>query len=254
MSLKVTLLGTGTSTGVPVIACDCAVCTSPDPRNKRLRCSAWVRSGETSLLIDTTPDMRTQLLAHDVRRLDAVLFTHSHADHIFGLDDVRRFNFIQGTSMPCYGREDTLQDIKRAFSYVFRETQAGGGKPSLDLHPVEGPFVAAGLEVRPVPILHGRLPIYGYRIGGFAYVTDVSDIPPESMELLNGLDVLVLGALRPEPHSTHFNFEQAMAAAQALAPRQTYFTHMTHDVDYEEANRRLPAGIALGFDGLTFDV
>ena len=254
MLLKVTLMGTGTSTGVPVIACDCAVCTSPDPRNTRLRASAWVRSGETSLLIDTTPEMRLQALANGIRRLDAVLFTHAHADHIFGLDDVRRFNFMQRMAMPCYGQAATLEVLRQAFSYVFMETQAGGGKPSLDLRPVEAPFRVGDLEVVPVPIFHGRLPIYGYRVGRFAYLTDVSAIPPASMDLLRGLDVLVLGALRPQPHSTHFNFEQAIRAAQELAPRQTYFTHMTHDVDHETTDRQLPPGINLGFDGLTFEV
>lgn len=252
--ITVTLMGTGTSTGVPVIACNCAVCVSPDPRNTRFRTSCWVRTEETSILIDTPPEMRLQALAHDLRRLDAVLFTHSHADHIFGLDDVRRFNFMQKMAMPCYGNEETLNDIRRVFSYVFMETQAGGGKPSLDLRPVESPFRVGDLEIAPIPIFHGRLPIYGYRFSRFAFVTDVSEIPPASMELLRDLDILVLGALRPQPHSTHFNFEQAIEAARKLAPRQTYFTHMTHDVDHETMNRQLPNGIALAFDGLTFEV
>jgi phosphoribosyl 1,2-cyclic phosphate phosphodiesterase len=198
--------------------------------------------------------MRLQAIANGLRKLDGVLFTHSHADHIFGLDDVRRFNFMQGHAMPCYGQPETLEDIKRAFAYVFMETQAGGGKPSLDLLPVEGPFRAGEFEVTPVPILHGRLPVLGYRIGRFAYVTDVSEIPPASLELLRGLDVLVLGALRPAPHSTHFSIPQAVEVAQELKPRQTYFTHMTHDLDHDDANRDLPPNIQLGYDGLTFDV
>ena len=247
-------MGTGTSTGVPVIACDCAVCTSPDPRNNRTRTSAWVRSEETSLLIDTPPEMRIQAIANGLRRLDGVLFTHSHADHIFGLDDVRRFNFMQGMAMPCYGDENTLKDLRRVFSYVFMDTQAGGGKPSLLLHAVVDPFPLGNLEVMPIPIFHGRLPIYGYRIGRFAYVTDVSEIPPASMELLQDLEVLVLGALRPMPHPTHFNVAQAIEVSQMLSPRQTYFTHMTHDLDHETANRELPHGIRLGYDGLTFEV
>jgi phosphoribosyl 1,2-cyclic phosphate phosphodiesterase len=250
----ITLMGTGTSTGVPVIACDCDICTSPDPRNKRNRTSAWVRSSETSVLIDTPPEMRIQAIAYGVKRLDALLFTHSHADHIFGLDDVRRFNFMQGITMPCYGQEETLEDIRRAFSYVFKETQAGGGKPSLDLIAVEGRFQIGELEVQPIPIFHGRLPIYGYRIGDFAYVTDASEIPEASICLLQGLEVLVLGALRPQPHSTHFSIPEAVEVAQALSPRQTYFTHMTHDVDHETINRQLPPGIELGYDGLTFEV
>ena len=252
--MKITLMGTGTSTGIPVIACDCAVCTSTDPRNRRLRTSAWIRDESRSLLIDTPPEMRLQAIEHGLHRPDAILFTHSHADHIFGLDDVRRFNMMQGCPMPCHGSAETLDDLRRAFAYVFMKTQAGGGKPSLDLLPVEAPFQAAGFDVTPIPILHGRLPVLGYRIGDFAYVTDVSYIPPSSLELLQGLDVLVLGALRPERHSTHFSIPEAVEVARELRPRQTWFTHMTHDVDHGVVDAELPPGISLGYDGLTFEV
>lgn len=251
--MKITLMGTGTSTGVPVIACDCAVCTSDDPRNRRYRTSAWLRDETVSLLVDTPPEMRLQAIEHGMRRLDSILFTHSHADHLFGLDDVRWFNFMQGHAMPCYGTPDTLEDVRRAFAYVFMETQAGGGKPSLDLRPVDGPFSVHGVEIVPIPVLHGRLPVLGYRVGRFAYVTDVSEIPAESYALLQGLDVLVLGALRHRPHATHFSIPQAIQVARDLAPRQTFFTHLTHDVDYSTTNAELPEGIQLGYDGLTFE-
>ena len=254
--MKITLMGTGTSTGVPVIACDCAVCTSPDPRNARYRTSAWIRTEQSSLLIDTPPEMRLQAITHGLRRLDAVLFTHSHADHIFGLDDVRRFNFMQRSAMPCYGNEETLADLRRVFSYVFMETQAGGGKPSLDLRQVSDfPFrVSGGMQIIPVPVSHAKLAVLGYRFGRFAYVTDVSEIPASSMGLLRDLDVLVLDALRPQPHPTHFTLDEAVEVARTLSPRQTYFTHMTHDLDHEATNRRLPPGMELGYDGLTFEV
>jgi phosphoribosyl 1,2-cyclic phosphate phosphodiesterase len=219
-----------------------------------MRTSAWIRTDESSVLIDAPPEMRLQAIENGMRKLDAILFTHSHADHIFGLDDVRRFNFMQGHAMPIYGQAETLEDLKRAFAYVFMETQAGGGKPSLDLRPVEKPFEFGGMEIIPIPIFHGRLPIFGYRIGGFAYVTDVSEIPPRSMESLQGLDALVLGALRPQPHPTHFSISQAIEVAQSLSPRITYFTHLTHDVDHDAVNRELPPGIELGYDGLTFEV
>ncbi len=246
-------MGTGTSTGVPVIACDCPVCVSPDPRNRRYRTSAWVRDDRTSLLIDTPPEMRLQALERGLTRLDGVAFTHAHADHIFGLDDVRRFNFLQQAPMPIFGAADTLEDIRRIFSYVFTDTQTGGGKPSLDMRPVTGPFTLGALAVTPIPIFHGQLPIFGYRIGGFAYVTDASAIPDASMDLLRNLDALVLGALRPRPHPTHFNIEQAVEVAQILQPRQTWLTHLTHDVDHATTNAELPPGIALGYDGLTFE-
>ena len=240
--------------GVPTLTCKCPVCLSDDPRDKRMRTSVWVRTATTSLLIDTPPEMRLQAIANDVRRLDAVLFTHSHADHVFGLDDVRRFNFLQRRAMPVYAQAATLDDLRRVFAYVFTETQAGGGKPSLDLRVVDGSFRVGDIDVVPVPVLHGSLPILGYRFGGFAYVTDVSEIAPGSMAILRGLDVLVLGALRPKPHPTHFHIARAIEVAQELAPGQTYFTHVTHDVEHEATNRDLPPGIELGYDGLTFEV
>jgi len=258
VSLRVTLMGTGTSTGVPRIACDCPVCTSDDPRNRRLRAGVLLRTQEggepRTAIIDTSPDLRQQALTHDVRQLHAILFTHSHADHVYGLDDVRIFNFLMRRDLPCYGSAETLAAIRRHFSYIFEDGQAGGGKPLLRLIPVEEPFEVLGRTVTPVPVLHGEMPVYGYRIGDFALVTDVNTIPEESFRLLDGVEVLVLGALRYRPHPTHFNFEQAMAAARRIGARRTVFTHLCHEVDHGPAGEELPPGLEIGYDGLEFEV
>lgn len=252
--LRVTLLGTGTSTGVPRIACDCRVCTSTDPRNRRLRAGVWLQTVDASLLVDTSPDLRQQALTHRIRCLDAVLFTHSHADHIYGLDDVRVFNFIQRTELPCYGSPETLRAVRRYFAYVFEAGQEGGGKPLLALRPVSGPFEAAGERVVPVPAWHGSMEVYGYRVRGFALVTDVSSIPESSLGLLQDLDVLVLGALRYRSHPTHFNFEQAVEMARRIGARRTVFTHISHEVDHGDPQVALPAGVEIGHDGLVFEL
>jgi phosphoribosyl 1,2-cyclic phosphate phosphodiesterase len=214
-----------------------------------------VESGGAHIQIDAGPDLRTQALAHRITRVDAIVFTHGHADHILGIDDVRRFNAEQGGAMPCYGDRRTLYDIRRMFSYVFDpDTPKGGGLPQLDLIEVDGPFDAAGVTIQPVPILHGRRPILGLRIGGFAYLTDCSSIPDESWGLLDDLDVLVLDALRDRPHPTHFTLAEAVHAARRVGARQTWFTHMCHDLPHEATNARLPASMALAYDGLTLDL
>lgn len=255
MSLRVTLMGTGTSTGVPRIACDCPVCTSDDPRNQRLRTGVLLENGDGGVMvIDTSPDFRRQALTHDLRRLDAVLYTHSHADHVYGLDDVRIFNFLQRSEVPCYGSPETLERIRRYFAYVFEDTQEGGGKPRLRLVPVREPFEVVGRRVVPVPVWHGRMEVYGYRVGGFALVTDVSTIPEESYDLLRGLDVLVLGALRYRPHPTHLNFEQAFAVARRIGARRTLLTHIAHEVDHTAPAVPLPEGVEIAHDGLVFEV
>ena len=254
MTFSVVILGCGTSHGVPVIACDCAVCRSDDPRNQRTRTSIIVRRDDRVLLIDTPPDLRTQALRNNIRRVDAVAFTHAHADHMFGLDDIRRFNEIQGSEITCYGHRQTLKVIREAFSYIFVRTQAGGGKPRLRLKLIEGPFEEAGLTVTPVPVYHGHVRVQGYRIGDFAYVTDVSRIPPDSMKLLQGLDTLVLGVLRFRPHPTHFNLEQGLAMVERLRPRRAIFTHLAHDLDYAATNAILPPGVELAYDGMELEM
>lgn len=253
MSLRVTLMGTGTSTGVPRIACDCAVCTSADPRNRRLRAGVLLETAAGTAVVDTSPDLRQQALTHRIRRLDAILFTHPHADHVYGLDDVRIFNFLQRRDLPCYGSAETLAAIRRTFAYVWEQGQHGGGKPRLELVPVDGPFTAIGETVVPLPAWHGRMPVTGYRLRGFALLTDVSEIPDATWPLLAGLEVLVLGALRYTPHPTHFNFEQAVAVARRIGARRTYLTHVSHEVDHAAPKVDLPPGVEIAHDGLAFD-
>ena len=254
MALRVTMLGSGTSTGVPVIGCPCAVCRSENPRNKRWRTGLKLEMEEGVVLVDTPTDLRAQALRFGLPRVDAVLFTHSHADHIFGLDDVRIFNFRQRAAIPCYGSEPTLTNIRRTFAYVFETTQEGGGKPQLDLIPVREPFEVMGLRVVPVPVWHGDTEVFGYRIGRFAYVTDCNLIPETSYRLLAGVEVLILDALRYRPHSTHFSVEEAMEAAARIGARRTILTHLAHEVDYGAPQVPLAPGVELGYDGLAFDV
>ncbi len=248
------MLGSGTSTGVPVIGCRCAVCTSAHPRNRRLRTGLRLEWEGRVVLVDTSPDFRQQALTHDIGRVDAVLYTHAHADHVYGLDDLRIYNFRQKAAIPCYGSARTLDALRRYFSYVFEPGNEGGGKPQLELIPVREPFALLGREVVPVPVLHGGMEVFGYRLGRFAYVTDCNRIPEESVGLLAGLDVLILGALRYRPHPTHFSVGEALAQAEALGARRTIFTHLAHEVDYTAPAAPLPAGVEFGYDGLAFDV
>ncbi|HXO18295.1 MAG TPA: MBL fold metallo-hydrolase [Thermoanaerobaculia bacterium] len=254
MSLRVTLLGSGTSTGVPVIGCTCRVCTSDNPRNRRSRPGLKLEMEGGVALVDTPTDLREQALRFGLPRLDAVLFTHSHADHIFGLDDIRIFNFRQRRPIPCYGSGATLKAIRRAFAYVFEETQEGGGKPQLDLIEIDAPFHLLGREVVPVPVCHGSMEVLGYRLGSFAYVTDCNLIPEASYRLLQGLDVLILDALRFRPHSTHFSVAEAAQAALRIGAGRTILTHLAHDVDYGAPEVELPPGVEFGYDGLAFEV
>jgi phosphoribosyl 1,2-cyclic phosphate phosphodiesterase len=254
--VKVLFLGTGTSHGVPMIGCDCAVCRSTDSRDARMRTSILVEGADgTTLLVDTPPDLRTQALTHGLRRIDAILYTHSHADHIAGLDDVRRFNAINRGPMPIYGDPATVREIRLRFGYAFDPASAtGGGLPDLRLWTIGGPFCVRQLEVTPVPILHGRRPILGFRFGGFAYLTDCSEIPPASRALLTGLDVLVLDALRRRPHPTHFSLGEAVAVAAEIGARQTYFTHIAHDLGHAETCAGLPPAMTLAYDGLRLEM
>jgi phosphoribosyl 1,2-cyclic phosphate phosphodiesterase len=248
--MKITLLGTGTSTGIPAIGCRCPVCRSDDIRNNRLRPSVWIESEEQSILIDTTPDFRQQALRYGIGWLDAILFTHHHADHILGLDDIRPLNHIRKGPIPCYGSADTLREIRLTFRYVFQQ-QPYGGVPQVELNTVERPFRLGDLTVTPVPALHGRLPVFGYRLGDFAYLTDLNSLPEKSLGLLDGLQVLVIGALRYEPHPAHFTLTEAVGVAGIIGASRTYFTHMSHEVDHETVSRQLPSGIELAYDGLT---
>ena len=266
MNLKVTVLGSGTSHGVPSIGCECAVCQSADPRDCRSRPSILIElsatAGQTpfasavrSILVDTSTDLRTQALANGIRRVDAVLFTHSHADHVFGLDDVRRFNMMQQAVIPCFADAGTAADLRRMFSYAFNPpVQRGGGVPQLSLFELAGPFSLGGAEIVPVPLLHGRLPVLGFRIGPFAYLTDCNRIPDASWALLAGVRVLVIDALRDKPHSTHFSVDEALAVARRLGAERSYFTHICHDLSHAATCARLPADVQLAYDGLVLEI
>ncbi len=248
------MLGSGTSTGVPVVGCRCAVCTSSDRRNRRLRPGLKLELERGTVVVDTSPDFRQQSLRFGVERVDAVLYTHPHADHVFGLDDLRAFNFRQQSTIPCYGSASTLARLRQIFAYVFEPGEEGGGKPKLDLIEVDAPFDLLGEEVVPVPVEHGRMPVLGYRLGPFAVVTDVHHIPEESFARLAGVEVLVLSALRYRPHPTHFNFEQAIAVAARIGARRTVFTHVAHDVDHGAPLVALPEGVEIGWDGLVMEL
>jgi phosphoribosyl 1,2-cyclic phosphate phosphodiesterase len=248
---KITVLGSGTSVGVPTVGCHCDVCTSADPRDNRLRPSILVSYDGHNVLIDTTPDFRAQALRAGLQRLDAVVFTHAHADHIMGLDDVRPFNFRQKERIPIYAAPETMASIHRCFQYIFDGAKKESNVPQLDSRLLNGAtFDLFGLEFMPVPILHGSQPIYGFRFGAAAYLTDHSDIPESSMELLRGLDVLFLDALRYKPHPTHSTVDRSIATVEKLAPRRAYFTHICHDLRHERAESMLPPHVRLAYDGL----
>lgn len=253
---KVTILGSGTSHGVPMIGCACAVCHSDDPRDKRWRPSIFIEFADGfSVLVDTTPDLRAQALRFNLTHVDAIVFTHSHADHIMGLDEVRRFNVLQKAALPCYADARSAHNLRRTFSYVFGPRgQDGGGIPQLELFAIAGAFCLGRHEIVPVPIFHGPRPIFGFRIGTFAYLTDTNQIPESSWPLLEGVKLLVLDALRDRPHPTHFSVAEALQVTTRIAPERAYFTHICHDLPHAATCARLPAGVELAYDGLILEL
>ena len=252
--MRLTFLGTGTSTGVPTLACRCPVCTSSDPRDKRTRPSVLLEFDGRAVVIDTAPDFRQQALREGMERLDAVLFTHTHADHVLGLDDVRVFYFRQRQPIPIYASSRSMDDIRRIFTYIFDQTYPYGGIAKLDPHIIDGPFDLWGERLIPLPVLHGNLPVLGFRFGKTAYVTDFSAIPDSTIPLIEGLDVLVLDALRHKPHPTHSSLEQSLDWVERLKPRRAFFTHIAHELGHEATNAALPPHVRLACDGLKLDL
>ena len=270
--MRVTVLGSGTSHGVPAIGCDCDVCRSTDPKDQRTRPSILIEinggavgaapraasafaASVTSILVDTSTDLRMQALANDIRRVDAILFTHSHADHVFGLDDVRRYNHMQRAAIPCYADAGTIASLRRMFSYVFEPPkQIGGGIPQLTLTEITGPFTIGSVDIIPIRLFHGTLPVLGFRIGSFAYLTDCNRIPDHAWPLLDGVRTVIIDALRRRPHSTHFSVDEAIAAVGRMRADRAYFTHVCHDLGHAATNAQLPAGMELAYDGLVLEI
>lgn len=254
-SLGITVLGSGTSVGVPTIGCDCAVCHSSDPRDNRMRPSIHINYDGRGILIDTTPDLRQQALRFRIPRVDAILFTHSHADHMMGLDDIRPFNFHQGGTIPIYGSASTIDDVRRAFRYIFECGETQSSRPRLTTHVFnDEAFDVLGLEFLPIRISHGKGTVHGFRFGPVAYLTDHSDIPPESLEKLAGLDALFLDALRHRPHPTHSTVEKSLQTVEQLKPKKAYFTHICHDLPHASTQRSLPSNVLLAYDGMQLQV
>jgi phosphoribosyl 1,2-cyclic phosphate phosphodiesterase len=254
-SISIEFLGTGTSQGVPVIACDCHVCISSDERDNRTRTAALVRVGDRNLLLDAGPDLRQQMLRCGVRRLDGVLLTHEHMDHIAGIDELRSFNFHQREAMDLYANAATLASVRRIFHYAFSEVRYPG-VPELRLHEIANePFMVAGVDVVPVEVLHHKLPVLGFRIGGLGYITDAKTIAPSELDKLRGVDVLILNALRKKEHLSHLNLQGALELVREIGPRQAFFTHISHLLGrHEEVMQELPPGVELAWDGLKVEV
>jgi phosphoribosyl 1,2-cyclic phosphate phosphodiesterase len=250
--MRITFLGTGTSVGVPAVGCDCETCLSDDPRDKRLRTSVLLEHEGQNIIVDASTDFRQQALRIGLKHLAAILFTHSHADHCFGLDDARPIMFRDG-AIPCFASEITWQGLRRIYSYVF-EPAPYPGLPRIVPHLIEGDFNLLGLDVEPLTVIHGKLPVTAYRVGGFAYVTDCNLIPDETCARLRGLDLLVIDALRFKKHPTHMSLDQSLDYIERLKPRRALLTHISHDIKHEQTSLRLPASVEIAYDGLTVEV
>ena len=249
-----TFLGTGTSMGVPMIGCDCRVCKSTNPKDKRSRSSVMITEGGKNILVDTTTDFYYQAINNGLRNINAVLYTHAHADHVNGIDELRRFNHIQHEEIVCYGRADTIDAIRRIFSYIFDRKEGQFDLPQLDTRVIDSTLNLFGVEITPIELLHGTQLIYGYKFYGCAYLTDCSAIPDSSMEQLYGLDTIIIDALRYAPHKNHFNFDEALAMIANLNPKRAFLTHLTHDYLYDEMKDKLPENVYLPYDGLKIEL
>ena len=253
MKATLTVLGSGTSMGVPTIGCDCAVCHSSDPHDKRTRPSVMIEYGGRLVLIDTTPDFREQAIREQITRVDAVVYTHTHADHILGIDDLRPLSFHRPNKIPLYARAEAAEFLRDMFGYIFDPNYKFGGIAQLELKNIEGPFELFGARFEPVPIIHGETEIYGYRVGAAAYLTDFSDIPQPSLDRLRDLDILFLDALRHKPHPTHSTVENSLRLVEQLKPKRAFFTHICHDLPHAETNASLPDNVRLSHDGMKLE-
>ena len=256
--MKCTFLGTGTSVGVPMIGCDCEVCRSSDPRNKRLRSSLYIQSGGVNIIIDTPPDFRMQALQYNIRQVDAVFITHSHADHIFGFDDIRRFNTIQGEIIPAYADANAMVDLKKIFHYVQRMPQKGMYRPQIDFNIIENYVEMGPLKIEIIPIEHGQQIISAFLVsdesGSICYASDCSFIPDDSIKRLRGIDIMILDALRHRPHPAHLTLAESIRFMQKIDAKRSYATHIAHDLDYEKTESTLPDKIHLAYDGLVIEL
>jgi phosphoribosyl 1,2-cyclic phosphate phosphodiesterase len=252
--MKIIILGCGTSTGVPIIGCNCPTCTSSNPKNKRTRTSVFIQTHGKNILIDTATDLRFQALAHNITRIDAVLYTHSHADHTHGIDELRTYNFVNKMVIPCYASPQMVLNIKSNFRYIFDHPYVAGGKPQLEIASITEDFDFHGIRITPIEIHHAEWLIFGYRIGKMAYLTDCSGIPEESIAKLRELDLLIIDALRYAPHVAHFSVSQAIEATSAIRPKLAVLTHMGHELEYEELSRQLPECITPAYDGMEFEL
>ena len=252
--MRITLLGTGTSQGIPVIACECPTCKSENHKNTRTRASVLISYDDYNVIIETATEFRLQMIDNNVKRLDAVFFTHAHADHVHGLDDVRQFNIVQKTSIPCYGNPATIDSIRQKYDYVFKPTQIGGGKPDIILNSVSNDFDLFGRHIVPLPVEHGILDIFGYRVGKFAYITDASKVPEQTLSRLRGVEVFIINALRYIPHETHLSVDQAVEVIRKVEPKVSYLTHLSHKLEHERLETELPENIHVAYDGLTINI
>ena len=254
MQATLTVLGSGTSMGVPTIGCDCPVCRSPDPRDRRTRPSVMIGYNGRHVMIDSTPDFREQALRENITQLDAVLYTHTHADHILGIDDLRPLTYQHKPGkLPLYATPPACDFLRNMFRYIFEAEYKFGGLPQVDLKPIEGPVELFGARFEPLTVIHGETPIIGFRFGSGAYLTDHSEVPVETLEKLHDLDILFLDALRYKPHPTHSTVEQSLKIVEAVKPKRTFFTHICHDLPHEATNAALPPGVQLAFDGMKLE-
>jgi phosphoribosyl 1,2-cyclic phosphate phosphodiesterase len=254
MHATLTVLGSGTSMGVPTIGCDCSVCRSPDPRDRRTRPSVMISYNGRHVIIDTTPDFREQALREKITHLDAVLYTHTHADHILGIDDLRPLTYRHKPGkLPLYATPHACDFLRKMFRYIFAAEYKFGGLPQVDLQPIEGPVALFGARFEPLTVIHGETPILGFRFGSAAYLTDHSEVPAATREKLRDLDVLFLDALRYTPHPTHSTVEQSLQIVEEVKPKRTFFTHICHDLPHEATNAGLPPGVRLAFDGMKLE-